>query len=88
MGTGWEYQVRVEGRIGQRWLAWFDGLVINAADEDAGQASGSPAITTLTGIMPDQAALAGLLQKLYTLGLPLVEVRRKEAQRVDIPVRE
>ena len=83
MGTGWEYQVRVEGRIGQRWLAWFDGLVINATDEGVGQAGGSPAITTLTGVVPDQAALAGLLQKLYTLGLPLVEVRRKEVERVD-----
>ena len=84
MGTSWEYQVKVEGRIGQRWLAWFDGLAINATDEDAGQAK-SPTITTLTGVMPDQAALAGLLQKLYTLGLPLVEVRRKEAERVDNP---
>jgi hypothetical protein len=88
MGTGWEYQVRVEGRIGQRWLAWFDGLAIYATDEDAGQAGGSPAITTLTGVMPDQAALAGLLQKLYTLGLPLVEVRRKEVERVDSPARD
>ena len=88
MGTGWEYQVRVEGRIGQRWLAWFDGLAINATDEEAGQARGNPAITTLTGVMPDQAALAGLLQKLYTLGLPLVEVKRKEAERVDNPARD
>ena len=88
MGSGWEYQVRVEGRIGQRWLAWFDGLAINTADQDGEQADGGPAITTLTGVMPDQAALAGLLQKLYTLGLPLVEVRRKEAERVDNPARE
>ena len=88
MGTGWEYRVRVEGRIGQRWLAWFDGLAVSATDEDAGQAVGSTAITTLTGVMPDQAALAGLLQKLYTLGLPLVEVRRKEAERVDNPARD
>ena len=88
MGSGWEYQVRVEGKIGQRWLAWFDGLVIQATDEDAGQAGGSSAMTTLTGVMPDQADLAGLLKKLYTLGLPLVEVRRKEAWRVDSPERE
>ena len=88
MGSGWEYRVRVEGRIGQRWLAWFDGLDINATDEDAVQGIGSPATTTLTGVLPDQAALAGLLQKLYTLGLPLVEVRRKEAERVDNPARE
>ena len=88
MGSGWEYQVRVEGKIGQRWLAWFDGLVIQATDEDAGQAGGSSAMTTLTGVMPDQAALAGLLQKLYTLGLPLLEVRRKEAGCVDNAARE
>ena len=88
MGTGWEYQVRVEGRIGPRWLAWFDGLTISATDEEVERTSGSPATTTLTGVLPDQAALAGLLQKLYTLGLPLVEVRRKEAERGDEPARE
>ena len=88
MGTGWEYQVRVEGRIGQRWLAWFEGLSVAATDEEVEQAGGGPATTTLTGVMPDQAALAGLLQKLYTLGLPLVEVRRKGAERVDGPARE
>jgi hypothetical protein len=88
MGSGWEYQVQVEGKIGQRWLAWFDGLAVHCTDEDGEQAGGNPAVTTLTGVMPDQAALAGLLQKLYTLGLPLVEVRRKETGRVDNPARE
>jgi hypothetical protein len=84
MGSGWEYQVRVEGKIGQRWLAWFDGLTVSVADEaHAGRPGGSSAITTLTGVLPDQAALAGLLQKLYTLGLPLLEVRRKDAGCVD-----
>ena len=86
MGSGWKYRIRVEGRIGQRWLAWFDDLAISATDEE--QAGQSPAITTLTGVMPDQAALAGLLQKLYSLGLPLVEVRQKEVERVDGTARE
>ena len=88
MGSGWEYQVRVEGRIGQRWLAWFDGLAIYATDEEVERAGGSPTTTTLTGVLPDQAAVAGLLQKLYTLGLPLVEVRRKEVEPEDGPARE
>jgi len=83
MGTGWEYQIRVEGQIGPRWLSWFDGLCIATAEEHAGRGTGGPAITTLTGVLPDQAALAGLLQKLYTLGLPLLEVRRKEPACVD-----
>ena len=84
MGRGWEYRVRVEGRIGQRWLAWFDWLTISIADEvHPGRPCESTATTTLTGVLPDQAALAGLLQKLYTLGLPLLEVRRKEPLCVD-----
>ena len=83
MGSGWEYRIRVEGRIGRRWLAWFDDLAISATDEE--QAGRGPAITTLTGVMRDQAALAGLLQKLYTLGLPLVEVQRTDTDRVDNP---
>ena len=78
MGTGWEYQIRVEGQIGARWLAWFDGLAISTTEEHAGRVDEGPAITTLTGVLPDQAALAGLLQKLYTLGLPLLEVRRSK----------
>jgi hypothetical protein len=83
MDSEWEYQVRVEGKIGQRWLAWFDGLTISTKEEHAGGAGGRPAITTLTGFLPDEAALAGLLQKLYTLGLPLLEVRRSDAGCAD-----
>jgi len=81
--SGWEYQIRVEGKISQRWLAWFEGLAISTTEEHPGRADGCPAITTLTGMVADQAALAGLLQKLYTLGLPLLEVRRKGAACVD-----
>jgi hypothetical protein len=83
MGTGWEYRIRVEGQIGPRWLAWFDGLAISTTVEHAGRVDEGPTITTLSGALPDQAALAGLLQKLYTLGLPLLEVRRKEAECAD-----
>lgn len=83
MDIRWQYQICVEGRISQRWLAWFEGLAISTTEEHPGQAGGCSAITTLSGVLPDQAALAGLLQKLYTLGLPLLEVRRKEAECAD-----
>ena len=84
MDKRWEYQIRVEGRIGPRWLAWFDGLAISTAHEErTGQADEAFAITTLTGVLPDEAALMGLLQKLYTLGLPLVEVKRRESESMD-----
>ena len=48
-------------------------MTISVSDEDD-----APATTTLTGTVADQAALLGLLQQLYTLGLPLLLVRRKE----------
>ena len=35
-----------------------------------------PAETVLTGVVPDQAALYGVLNRLQALGLDLVEVRR------------
>jgi hypothetical protein len=74
------YQIQVQGCISQRWANWFDDMTITVKDQDdIGQPGGGSAITTLTGIVADQAALLGLLQKLYTLGFPLLLVRRKEA---------
>jgi hypothetical protein len=66
------YQIQVQGMISQSWLEYFDGLKITLEGKDGW------AITTLTGSMTDQAALQGLLQKLYTLGLVLIKVERKE----------
>ena len=68
------FQVHVQGCIKQRWVDWFDGMTITSGDDD-----NAPVITTLTGTLPDQAALLGLLQKLDTLGLALLLVRREEA---------
>lgn len=67
------YQIKVEGRIGERWAHWFEDMTMTVHEE-----AEAPAITALTGPVTDQAALAGLLQKLYTLGLPLLLVRREE----------
>ena len=68
------YRIQVEGSISQRWGHWFDDMTIGVRASE-----GAPNITTLTGPVADQAALLGLLQKLYTLGLPLLLVTREEA---------
>jgi nucleoid-associated protein YejK len=70
MSKGWTYVIQVEGRVGERWADWFDDLRVTA-EGDAQRAT-----TTLTGPVADQAALLGILQKLYTLGLPLLLVQR------------
>jgi hypothetical protein len=67
------YAVRVQGRLGARWSAWFDGVDIRGADDGT---------TTLRGVGLDQAALHGLLQKVRDVGLPIVSV----TQVTDAPV--
>jgi len=71
MSDAWTYEIQVQGRIGERWVPWFEDMTVSAEDE------AQFATTTLTGTVPDQAALLGLLQRLYTLGLPLLLVQRK-----------
>jgi hypothetical protein len=71
MSELWTYQIQVQGRIGERWGHWFEDMSVNA------QGEAQQATTTLTGPVADQAALLGLLQKLYTLGLPLLLVQRR-----------
>jgi hypothetical protein len=66
--SGW-YRIQVQGHIGACWSEWFDGLDIQP--EAAGR-------TLLTGRVADQAALNGLLNKIYDLGLPLLSVARAE----------
>ena len=40
-----------------------------------------PSETVLTGVVPDQAALLGLLNRLQSLGLEVVEIRRVPVER-------
>ncbi len=65
------YRIQVQGAVGADWSDWFSGLVL-AEDCDA---AGRPC-TTLTGAVPDQAALRGILNKLWDLNLALVSVTR------------
>jgi hypothetical protein len=67
------YQIRVKGRLGRQWAAWFAGLTITP--EDNGD-------TLLTGPVVDQAALHGLLGRVRDLGLTLLAVERLEPDQV------
>ena len=62
------YQIKVPGHIGENWSDWAGGMTITVESEGDG-----PPVTTLTGTL-DQAALQGLLRRLYSLGLPLISV--------------
>ena len=60
------YQIKVPGYLDESWSDWSGGMTLAIESEGDG-----PPVTTLTGTL-DQAALQGLLRRLYSLGLPLV----------------
>lgn len=71
------YQIRVPGEPGESWSDWAGEMTITVESEGAG-----PPVTTLIGTL-DQAALQGLLRRLYSLGLPLISVNRVECGSAD-----
>ena len=62
------YQIKVPGELRGSCTEWAAGMTVAVEREGDG-----PPVTTLTGTL-DQAALQGLLRRLYGLGLPLVSV--------------
>lgn len=64
------YRIRVEGCLDPHWSDWFSGLT-PGEEPDGGEA-----VTVLTGLVPDQAALRGILNKLWDLNLILLSVER------------
>ena len=59
------YEIRIKGHLDTRWAAWFEGMSLTHAPDGT---------TTLDGIVADQAALHGLLQKLRDIGVPLISI--------------
>jgi hypothetical protein len=62
------YQIKVPGVLDKRWSYWSGEMKVTVESN----ADGLP-VSRLTGTV-DQAALHGLLCRLYSLGLPLISV--------------
>ena len=73
------YQVRVQGKLDQRWSDWFDTMTmaLERADDDM-------LVTVLTGTVADQAGLRGILSKLWDANLTLLSVTRVETHDLDL----
>jgi hypothetical protein len=65
MKTATLYTLRIEGRLDEDWSDWFDGMTIQP--EPGGD-------TSISGLVRDQAALIGLINKIHDLGLGLISV--------------
>ena len=62
------YQIKLPGELDASWSDWVEEMSVSLE----GDGSDLP-VTTLTGLY-DQAALHGLLRRLYSLGIPLISV--------------
>ena len=63
------YRIKVQGQLDQSWSDRLAGMAITASIQ-----GDEPPVTVLEGWLPDQAALAGVLNTLYELHLPLLSV--------------
>lgn len=59
------YEIIIRGHLDQRWSDWFAGLQLTWIEGDE---------TLLSGELPDQAALHGLLEQIRDLNLTLLSV--------------
>ena len=65
------YQITVEGMITESWSAWLNGMQVVSRKELSGMH-----VTALSGVMLDQVALRGLLNRLWDLNLVLRSVQQ------------
>ena len=64
-------EIRIKGYIDCDWSDWFEGLTITQ-EEDG--------FTLISGELPDQSALYGLLKRVNDLGLSLVSLNQVESK--------
>lgn len=61
------YEIILEGRLDSRWTAWFEGIHLEALPDGR---------VCLSGIINDQPALHGILERIRDLNLVIVSVTR------------
>jgi hypothetical protein len=61
------FEIYVKGHLDDSWSDWLEGMKFTLIDNGE---------TMLSGYIQDQASLMGVLNKLYSLNLTLLSVRK------------
>jgi hypothetical protein len=59
------YEIKIKGHLDSCWSDWFAGMTLTTLEGNE---------TLLSGHLPDQAALHGLLERIRDLNLTLISV--------------
>ena len=70
-GQVFSYRIVVEGEVNNSWFEWLENVDLEGEE----QVEGCP-VTVLTGRIPDQAALRGLLNRMWDLNLKIIAFDR------------
>lgn len=68
------YEIKIKGHLDQHWSEWFADLKLTYPGEDE---------TLLAGLLADQAALHGVLERIRDLNLTLISVTRCSLEKED-----
>lgn len=74
------YTFQLAGHLDQRWEAAFDGFSITHS-----YAPDTHPVTLLSGPVPDQSALYGLISRLRDIGVILISVQPTEPGAAEPP---
>ena len=59
------YEIKIKGHLDPGWSEWFAGLKLTHLEDD---------VTLLSGLLPDQSALHGILERIRDFNLKLIAV--------------
>ena len=68
------YSIHIAGRLDKSWTDYLGEMKVTFSEPAEAKAD-SEIVTILTGTLPDQAALYGILNTLYNQRYPLLFVR-------------